>query len=257
MYNRNYHSRLSTKIYTTQSLNDSQAQSQQSLGTFTQLNSNSAQTQFKLSLRSAQTQLKLSSNSAQFSTHSVLIQSSWDHSTLQLILFVTRVKSFRGLNLLVSNYTIWYAVYLGGDLAVAVVKSVVVLLAWCTVSLNLLSMVSFSFNLFGSSGVNSFEVLILALLRLRDFSLRLLIVESTLVVVWWWLFMVAGWWTGVCCTCCCWWWVIEEGNGLVWPKIRKNDFHYNIIFDTFCSDILDNWVIFCRSFVIQINCVLW
>ena len=35
MYNRNYHSRLSTKIYTTQSLNDSQAQSQQSLGTFT------------------------------------------------------------------------------------------------------------------------------------------------------------------------------------------------------------------------------
>ena len=103
-------------------------------------------------------------------------------STLELILFITRVKSFHGLNLLVSNYTIWYAVYLGGDLAVAV-KSVVVLLAWCTVSLNLLSMVSFSFNLFGSSGVNSFEVLILALLRLRDFSLRLLIVESTLVVV--------------------------------------------------------------------------
>ena len=66
------------------------------------------------------------------------------------------------------------------------VTTVTTLAAWTassTVSLNLLSMVSFSFNLFGSSGVNSFEVLILALLRLRDFSLRLLIVESTLVVV--------------------------------------------------------------------------
>ena len=124
--------------------------------------------------------------------------------------------------------------YLGG---LEVVSS---LLA-CTVSLNLLSMVSFSFNLFGSSGVNSFEVLILALLRLRDFSLRLLIVESTLVV-WWWLVMVAGWWTGCCCCsvrftsrpCCCSWdwtcgcWVIdeefiEEGNGLVWPEISMEN----------------------------------
>ena len=55
-YNRNYPSRLSTNIYIKQSINNSQAQSQQSLSTFTQLNSNSAQSQLKLSSNSTQTQ---------------------------------------------------------------------------------------------------------------------------------------------------------------------------------------------------------